>query len=172
MAVFDLDPGAPADITQCCEVALWLRERLDELGLEVYPKTSGSKGMQLYVPLNTPVSFAETKDFAQMMAQQIEAEHPESVVSKMAKKLRKGKVFIDWSQNSESKTTVCVYSLRAKERPTVSTPLEWNEVETGVKKKDPKALTFDWAQVLERVKKFGDLFEPILTHKQKLPKQD
>jgi bifunctional non-homologous end joining protein LigD len=168
--VFDLDPGAPADIVQCCEVALWLRAVLDSLKLAAYPKTSGSKGLQVYVPLNTAVDFAHTKELSHAVAQRIESEHADAVVSQMAKNLRRGKVFIDWSQNSESKTTVCVYSLRAKDQPTVSTPVEWKEVERAAKKKDAKSLAFDWRQVLTRVDKLGDLFEPVLTKKQKLPR--
>jgi bifunctional non-homologous end joining protein LigD len=125
MMVFDLDPGAPANIVQCAQVALWLKEQLDELKLQNFPKTSGSKGLQVYVPLNMPVTYETTKPFAHTLAERLERAHPELVLSKMQKHLRGGKVFVDWSQNDSHKTTVCVYSLRAKERPTVSTPVEW-----------------------------------------------
>jgi len=167
---FDLDPGPPADIILCCRVALWLREVFEGHKLESFPKTSGSKGMQLYVPLNTATTYEKTKAFAHALAERMEAEHPKEVVSRMAKNLRKGKVFIDWSQNDEHKTTINVYSLRAKAHPTVSTPLTWKEVEAAVKKKDPRKLVFETEDVLARVKKSGDLFEPVLTLKQKIPK--
>src|ERR671930_1620981 len=132
MMVFDLDPGAPADIVQCCQVGVWLRDLLTSMKLKSWAKTSGSKGLQVYVPLNTPVTYDETKGFARAMAQIGERAHPKLVVSNMAKELRKGKVLIDWSQNDENKTTVSVYSLRARPRPTVSAPLHWKEVEAGV----------------------------------------
>ncbi len=128
--VFDLDPGAPADAVQCAEVALLIREMFSKLGLECFVKSSGSKGMQLYLPLNTPTSYSETSPFAKAVAQTLERTHPDLVVSDMKKALRKGKVLVDWSQNSETKTTICVYSLRAKERPFVSMPLEWSEGRT------------------------------------------
>jgi bifunctional non-homologous end joining protein LigD len=171
MMVFDLDPGAPADIVQCCEVGLMLRAILDGLKLKSWAKTSGSKGLQVYVPLNTPVSYDETKNLSRAIAESLEREHPRFVVSKMAKALRKGKVFVDWSQNDEHKTTVNVYSLRAKEEPTASTPVTWDEVAQALKKKDAKRLTFRCEQTLARVKKLGDLFEPVETLKQKLPKK-
>jgi bifunctional non-homologous end joining protein LigD len=168
MMVFDLDPGPPATIVDCATVAFWLKEVFDAFKLEVFAKTSGSKGLQLYVPLNTPATYDQTKTFAQALAQRMEREHPREVVSKMQKALRNGKVFIDWSQNDDHKTTVCVYSLRAKDQPTVSTPVTWEEVETMRKKK--KALVFASDDVLQRVEKLGDLFAPVLTLKQKLPK--
>ena len=168
--VFDLDPGAPANIVQCCQVAVWVRDIFDRFGLKCFAKTSGSKGMQVYVPLNTAVTYEQTKPFAHEMARLLERRHPELVVSDMKKSLRTGKVFVDWSQNDEHKTTICVYSLRARERPTVSTPLKWQEVESCLKKSDAKLLVFESGQVLERVKKFGDLFAPVLKLKQKLPK--
>ena len=168
--VFDLDPGPPATIVECATVAFWLKEILDAFNLKVFAKTSGSKGLQLYVPLNTPVTYDETKPFAQALAQRLEREHPREVVSKMQKSLRGGKVFIDWSQNDSHKTTVCVYSLRAKERPTVSTPVSWEELEAARKKKKPDVLVFDSEAVIKRVEKLGDLFAPLLTLKQKLPK--
>ncbi len=167
--VFDLDPGAPANIVQCCHVGLRVREVFDGLGLEAYPKTSGSKGLQVYVPLNTRVTYDQTKEFAHELARLLERETPDQVVSDMKKALRVGKVFVDWSQNDRHKTTICVYSLRAKERPTVSTPVEWQEVEHCLKKKDAGVLVFEAHQVLERVRKMGDLFEPVLKRKQSLP---
>ncbi|MFN7140502.1 MAG: non-homologous end-joining DNA ligase [Limisphaerales bacterium] len=171
MVVFDLDPGAPADIVQCCQVGVWIRKIFEALGLESYPKTSGSKGLQVYVPLNTTTTYEDTKSFAKRIAERLEREHPELVVSKMAKVLRKGKIFVDWSQNDDHKTTVCVYSLRAKDTPTVSTPVTWAEVETTLKKKDPQKLFFEWDGVLKRADKQGDLFEPVLRKKQKLTKK-
>jgi len=169
VVAFDLDPGAPANVIDCCDVALWLRRIFDELGMESFPKTSGSKGLQIYVPLNTATSYDETKPFAQALAQMLEAQHPDRVVSKMKKELRRGRVFVDWSQNDNHKTTVCVYSMRAKPRPTVSTPLQWKEVESAVKKRDPEMLEFETDAVLKRVEKYGDLFEPVLKLKQKVP---
>jgi bifunctional non-homologous end joining protein LigD len=170
MMVFDLDPGPPAAILDCCRVGLLLRDALAELKLESFPKTSGSKGLQVYVPLNTDdVTYDHTKPLSQALAKHLEKEHPDQVVSSQKKELRKGKVLIDWSQNDEHKTTVCVYSLRARERPTVSTPLEWSEVEAALEAEDADALVFDAGQVLDRVEKSGDLFEPVLTVEQQLP---
>jgi bifunctional non-homologous end joining protein LigD len=166
--VFDLDPGPPANIVQCCQVALWLREIFAKFGLQSFAKTSGSKGLQVYVPLNTSITYDQTKPFAHELARMLERAHPDKVVSDMKKALRTGKVLVDWSQNDDHKTTVCVYSLRAKERPTVSTPVKWDEVESCLKKGDPNLLVFDAEQVLERAKKHGDLFEPVLKLKQKL----
>jgi bifunctional non-homologous end joining protein LigD len=166
---FDLDPGPPAGILECCTVGLRLRELFDDLGLESFPKTSGSKGLQVYVPLNSKVTYDETKPFAHAVAQVLERADSELVVSRMAKKLRKGKVLVDWSQNDEHKTTVAVYSLRAKERPTVSTPLEWKEVERAAKREDPDSLTFEAGDVLKRIEKRGDLFAPVAELKQDLP---
>ncbi len=167
--VFDLDPGAPANIVQCCRVGLWVSETFGRFGLDSFAKTSGSKGLQVYVPLNTAVTYDKTKLFAHELARLLERQHPELVVSDMKKALRVGKIFVDWSQNDDYKTTVCVYSLRAKERPTVSTPVRWEEVEKCLKKEDPELLTFPSDEVLRRVDKMGDLFEPVLTKKQKLP---
>ncbi|MGA7220214.1 MAG: non-homologous end-joining DNA ligase [Candidatus Sulfotelmatobacter sp.] len=169
MMVFDLDPGPPADIVQCCQVGLWLREIFEHFALQSFPKTSGSKGLQIYVPLNTPVKYEQTKPFAHALAQLLEHDHPQMVVSDMKKKMRTGKVFVDWSQNDEHKTTVAVYSLRARERPTVSTPVSWEEVERTFKKKDAKLLVFEAKQVVSRVEKIGDLFAPTLELKQRLP---
>ena len=170
MMVFDLDPGAPANIVQCCQVGLWLRELLSKMKLKSFAKTSGSKGLQVYVPLNTPVTFDQTKDVSRALAQLLEQEHADLVTSNMSKALRKGKVFVDWSQNDEHKTTICVYSLRAKEEPTVSTPVTWDEVANCLKKKKADLLKFRSDKTLARVAKMGDLFEPVEKLKQKLPK--
>lgn len=171
MMVFDLDPGAPADIVQCCQVGLWLRDILQGLKLKSWAKTSGSKGLQVYVPLNTPVTYDQTKALSHDLAEYLEREHPKLIVSKMSKALRKGKIFVDWSQNDEHKTTICVYSLRAKEQPTVSTPVTWEEVEECARKKKAQLLVFRCEQTVARVEKMGDLFEPIETLKQKFPKK-
>ena len=150
------------------EVALWLWERLDAAGLESVPKTSGSKGLQVYVPLNTPVGYEQTKGFARDMAERLESDNPGRVISKMSKSLRSGKVFVDWSQNDVHKTTVCVYSIRARERPTVSTPLRWAEVRDAVKRRDSRRLTFLTDAALQRADKWGDLFKPVLKLRQRL----
>jgi bifunctional non-homologous end joining protein LigD len=171
MMVFDLDPGAPADIVQCCQVGLWLRDLLGGLKLKSFAKTSGSKGLQVYVPLNTPVTFDQTKDLSRALAQLLEHAHGNIVTSNMSKAVRKGKVFVDWSQNDEHKTTICVYSLRAKEEPTVSTPVTWDEVANCLKKKKTDLLKFRSDKVIARVEKFGDLFAPVEKLKQKLPKK-
>jgi bifunctional non-homologous end joining protein LigD len=167
--VFDLDPGPPANIVQCCQVALWLRDIFEHFGLQSFPKTSGSKGLQLYVPLNTPTSYDVTKTFAHALAQLLEQEHPKEVVSDMKRSIRTGKVFVDWSQNDEHKTTIGVYSLRARERPTVSTPVTWDEVERTLKKKDADLLVFESKKTIARFEKMGDLFEPVLELEQRLP---
>jgi bifunctional non-homologous end joining protein LigD len=167
--VFDLDPGPPADVIECAQVAVWLHGLFQQLGLNCYPKTSGSKGMQLYVPLNGEVTYEQTKPFAKAVAETLERKFPDRVVSQMSKAKRPGKVLIDWSQNDRHKTTVCVYSLRAKERPTVSTPLEWGELEAALGAGDPEALVFDHAAALERVEAKGDLFAPLLNEEQQLP---
>src|SRR5215468_1989751 len=159
MMVFDLDPGAPADIVQCCQVGQWLRDLLGAMKLKAFAKTSGSKGLQVYAPLNTLVSFDRTKDLSRALAQHLEGEHPNLVTSNMSKAVRKGKVFVDWSQNDEHKTTICVYSLRAKEEPTVSTPVNWSEVENCMKKKRAELLKFRSDKTLSRIGKMGDLFE-------------
>jgi bifunctional non-homologous end joining protein LigD len=171
MMVFDLDPGAPADIVQCCQVGLWLRDLLAKMKLKSFPKTSGSKGLQVYVPLNTAVTFDQTKDLSRALAQYLESEHSNLVTSNMSKALRKNKVFVDWSQNDEHKTTICVYSLRAREEPTVSTPVTWEEVQSCLKKKDTNLLKFRSDKTLTRVEKKGDLFAPVEKLKQKLPKK-
>ena len=170
MVVFDLDPGAPANVIQCAQVAQWLKAELDELGLQSFAKTSGSKGLQVHVPLNTPTTYDVTKNFARDLALRLEQAHPEMVISKMAKNLRGGKVFVDWSQNDRHKTTICVYSLRAMAQPTVSTPVTWEELAAALKKKDAAGLTFTSDEVLKRVERQGDLFAPVQTLKQRLKK--
>jgi bifunctional non-homologous end joining protein LigD len=169
MVVFDLDPGEPAGILECAEVALRVRALLERLGLESFVKTSGSKGLHFYIPLNTPVTYEETKPFAHALARLMEKQYPDEVTSNMKKELRKGKVFIDWSQNDDFKTTVCAYSLRARERPTVATPVEWEEVEAACSARDLRRLAFESDDVLARVERHGDLFEPLLTLEQTLP---
>jgi bifunctional non-homologous end joining protein LigD len=166
---FDLDPGAPATIVECAEVALELRAIFDHIGMEAFPKTSGSKGMQVYVPLNTPVTYDETSAFAHGLAQLLERRRPELVVSDMKKELRKGKVLVDWSQNTQHKTTVCAYSLRALSQPTVSTPLTWEEVAAVTESGDPDELVFTSADVLDRMAGHGDPFAPVLELEQALP---
>jgi bifunctional non-homologous end joining protein LigD len=162
---FDLDPGPPAGIPECCEVAFLLRDALSQIGLECFAKTSGSKGIQVYVPLNVDgVDYDHgSKALSHALARHLEAQHPKLIVSQQRKDLRKGKVLIDWSQNDENKTTVCVYSLRARERPTVSTPLRWEELD------DPDALVFEASDVLERVEQHGDLYAPVVELQQELP---
>ena len=166
MAVFDLDPGKPATIVECCQVALHVREVLESVGLIGCPKTSGSKGMQLYVPLNRPHSHDHAAGFALAVAQLLEKRLPALVVSVMKRSLRPGKVFIDWSQNARFKTTIAPYSLRGLDRPTVSTPITWDEVSDGA---DGEPLAFTASEVLDRVEQLGDLFAPTLTIEQDLP---
>ncbi len=168
MVVFDLDPGAPADIHDCCEVAVWIQEVLDPLGLQVWPKTSGSKGLQLYLPVNgQALTHERASSFAQTVAQALERHHGDRITSTMKKEVRGGKVFIDWSQNSRHKTTVAPYSLRARPQPTVSTPVSWDEVEACA---DGDAeLVFTAADVLARVEDQGDLFAEAATLTQEVP---
>lgn len=168
--VFDLDPGPPADVVDCSRVALRLREVLSQLNLECFAKTSGSKGMQLYVPLNGKTSYEETRPFGQALAQIVANQDPDNILAKMGKRTdRSGKVFIDWYQNNERKTTISVYSLRARERPTVSTPITWEEVEQAAASGKGDHLVFETTDVLERIEKHGDLFAPVLELEQKLP---
>ena len=170
MLAFDLDPGPPATIVECAEVACRLRDAFDHFGLAAFPKTSGSKGMQLYVPLNTPgMTYDITKTFARGIAEVMERQFSALVVSEMRRDLRPGKVFIDWSQNDEHKTTVCVYSLRARERPTVSCPVTWDEVEDVLRTRDPDDLAFTSSEVLDRVAEHGDRFGAVLELEQELP---
>jgi bifunctional non-homologous end joining protein LigD len=168
---FDLDPGPPADVVDCCRVALRLRDLFGHFGVECFPKTSGSKGMQVYVPLNSKkVNYDLTKPFAKAIAQLLEKETPDEVLSKMKKVEREGKVFVDWSQNHQSKTTVAVYSLRAREHPTASTPVTWDEVAATADSGDAKKLVFEADAVIERIEEHGDLFAPVLELEQELPK--
>lgn len=162
--VFDLDAGEGADILRCCEVALLLRALFDGLKLKSFAKVSGSKGIQVYVPLNTPTTYDVTHPFARSVAEALARERPQLIVAEMSKNLRVGKVFVDWSQNADHKTTVGIYSLRAKrDRPYVSMPVKWSEIE----KADPDALYFTPDEALTRLRKVGDLFEPVLKLKQK-----
>ena len=159
--VIDLDPGAPAGLRECAQVALVVRERLDELGLDLYPVTSGSKGMQLYATLRGDLTSDQTRDLAQQLAQELTKKHPELVVWKMTKSLRPGKVFLDWSQNVAAKTTVCPYSLRGKETPTVAAPRTWDEVSAGAEDADAlRQLEFD--EVLDRLEGDGDPLAELL----------
>ena len=162
---FDLDPGPGAGLAECCEVALILREALAALGLDCYAKTSGSKGLQVYVPLNVEdVDYdSGSKRLSQALARHLEAQHPKLIVSQQRKELRRDRVLIDWSQNDEHKTTVCVYSLRGAERPTVSTPLDWDELD------DPASLVFEASDVIQRVTERGDLFAAVVEQQQRLP---
>jgi bifunctional non-homologous end joining protein LigD len=169
MLVFDLDPGAPAGILECCEVALVLRGLFEAVKLQTVVKTSGSKGLQVYVPLNSDVDYDMTKPFAKHVADLLESRMPELVVSRMAKRLRSGKVLVDWSQNDDHKTTVTVYSVRALERPGVSTPVSWEEVAACREAGDPQQLVFSPDDVLGRVAERGDLFAPLLAARQALP---
>jgi len=166
---FDLDPGPGVDVVGCAEVALRLRDLLDGAGLRSFAKTSGSKGLQVYVPLNCEVSYAQARPAARTIAEVLEAAWPERVVSRMAKALRDGKVLIDWSQNTEHTSMVCAYSVRARSRPTVSTPLRWGEVRAAVDAGDPALLSFEMGDVLDRVQADGDLFGDVLTLRQELP---
>jgi bifunctional non-homologous end joining protein LigD len=170
MLVFDLDPGPPAGIVQCCEVALVVNGLFSQLGLESFVKTSGSKGMQVYVPLNTETSYRQTKPFARRVAEVLEQRLPDLVISRMTKKLRPGKVLVDWSQNDAHKTTVTVYSVRARERPIVSTPIGWEEVARCRADGDPELLTFDTERVLQRIADEGDPFAPLESVEQELPR--
>ncbi len=168
---FDLDPGAPANVLDCCRVALRVREIFEHFELGCFPKTSGSKGLQVYVPLNNEdASYEKTKPFAKAIAQLLEKQTPDQVVSKMKKVEREGKVFVDWSQNHRRKTTIAVYSLRARERPTASTPITWEEVEQALSNGDPDLLVYEAGEVLERIGAHGDLFAPVLELSQRLPR--
>ena len=167
--VLDLDPGPPADVITCAEVAVLLRGYLDRMHLRAWPKTSGSKGLQLYVPLNMGAHYERTKSFAFALARLAEKEHEDLVVSDMDKSKRRKKILIDWSQNTASKTTVAVYSVRALDEPTVSTPVTWDELEDALSRRDADLLRFDPAAVLGRVGSHGDLHRPVLELQQELP---
>ncbi|MEV0153032.1 non-homologous end-joining DNA ligase [Micromonospora sp. NPDC050686] len=169
MMVVDLDPGAPAALRQCCEVALLMRDRLADDGIDSYPKTSGKKGMQLCCPIAGTQDADDVSAYAKRIAQELEKEHPRLIVSKMAKNLRPGKVFIDWSQNNAAKTTVAPYSLRAQAVPSVSTPLTWDEVAAGAAGKRPATRPYTAGEVLKRVEKDGDLLAPLLDGGPELP---
>jgi bifunctional non-homologous end joining protein LigD len=169
---FDLDPGAPAGLKECCKVALRVRELFGTFGLEGFPKVSGGKGLQVYFPLNTKVTYEQTGPFAKTVAQLLEKQTPKDVVSKMAKVDRRGKVFVDWSQNHQKKTTIAVYSLRAREHPTASIPLHWREVERTARGGDTQKIRFEIPDAIRRIEKEGDLFEPVLKLRQKLPAID
>ena len=167
--VFDLDPGPPAGMAECCQVAMALREVLSSVELKAFPKTSGSKGLQIYVPLNSPHTHDHASGFALAVGQLLTRQQPEKVLVEMNKAQRKGKIFVDWSQNSRHKTTIAVYSLRAANRPTVSTPLDWDEVVAGA---EGEVLSFEASEVLERVESRGDLFAPVAELVQTLPSAD
>jgi bifunctional non-homologous end joining protein LigD len=170
LVVFDLDPGDGADILTCARVAFLMKDVLDRLRLRAFPKVSGSKGIQLYIPLNTPVTYEATQPFAKTLAELLERRHPDLIVADMAKSKRAGKVFIDWSQNAAHKTTVAVYSLRgSRPRPFVSLPVTWDELARALKKTNGEGLYFDPAAALRRVRALGDLYAPVLTLKQRLP---
>lgn len=166
---FDLDPGPPATLRDCLDLALTMRDMLAGLGLKSFPKVSGGKGLHFFVPLNTDVTYEQTKYFARTVAQTMEKHYPDRVVSRMTKALRPGKVLIDWSQNTEHKTTASVYSLRARSRPTVSMPVHWREVEEAVERKDAGPLIYTADEALARLEQEGDIFEPVLTLQQSLP---
>jgi bifunctional non-homologous end joining protein LigD len=168
--VFDLDPGDGADILDCARVALILRDLLSELKLAVYVKTSGRKGLHLYVPLNRKdTTFEDTKNFSKAVAETMQTNYPDLVTAKMAKEYRGNRVFINWSQNDPKKTMICVYSLRAMEKPIVSFPLAWNELEDLAELGDPEKLQVLHSEAVARAEKQGDLFREVLTIKQRLP---
>ncbi|MFN2587388.1 MAG: non-homologous end-joining DNA ligase [Actinomycetota bacterium] len=167
--VFDLDPGEGTDVLDCARVALWVRAVFENLGLESFAKTSGSKGIQTFVPVSAGATFDATRAWAHAVAVRLASEHPDAIVTRQAKAERVGKVLIDWSQNDDHKTTVCVYSLRARPRPTVSTPVTWAEIEAAAESGDASALAFESHEALARVEEHGDLFEPVLKLRQKLP---
>jgi bifunctional non-homologous end joining protein LigD len=165
--VFDLDPGAPAAIRECARVALAIRAMFEQIGLQAWPKSSGSKGLQIYVPVNGPLTHEHASSFALAVGQVLEKQLPDEVLTSMAKKDRKNKIFVDWSQNNRHKTTIAPYSLRAREHPTVSTPVSWDEVTAAAE--GSADLRFEAADVLARIERDGDLFAPVLTERQTLP---
>ena len=170
--MFDLDPGEGTGVLECAEVAIRLRELFTDLDRESVVKTSGSKGLQLFLPLNTRVTYEDTRPWAKAVAARLEAETPDGIVIKPSREARRGRVFIDWSQNHPAKTTVCVYSLRARRQPTVSAPVGWDELTSALDAGDPDRLVFTHDQVLKRVTELGDLFEPVRKLEQRLPKLD
>lgn len=167
--VFDLDPGAPAGLVACCRVAILTRDLLASDGLTPYPKTSGRKGIQLYVPLRPTPSWESVHAYAREVARRLERDRPDLVVSRMAKDARRGKVLVDWSQNHQAKTTVAPYSLRAAGEPSVSTPLTWDEVQTCRSRGQPDLIRFRAGDVLDRVQRYGDLFSEVLAARRTLP---
>ena len=168
--VFDLDPGAPADIRDCARVALLIRDLLAPMGLTGCVKTSGKKGLHVYVPLNRPdTTFEDTKKFSKAVAEILQKNYPDLVTAKMAREYRRGKVFINWSQNDHAKTMICVYSLRAREKPLVSFPLGWRELEDSAGQEDPEKIQVLYSEALSRAEKQGDLFQEVLVKQQKLP---
>ena len=167
--VFDLDPGAPAGLLDCIPIVLDMRDMLEDYGLHSYPKVSGGKGLHFYIPLNTTATFDQTKHFARTVARVMEHAHPKRVTSNMSRAGRGGKIFVDWSQNDDHKTTVCVYSLRARETPSVSMPVSWDELQQAAKRRSTKSLVFDPARAIQRVHEHGDLFADVLKLKQRLP---
>jgi bifunctional non-homologous end joining protein LigD len=166
---FDFDPGPGVSIIECARLAVRVRDLLRDFDLQTFPKTSGGKGFHLYAPLNGTATFDQTKSFAHSVAQTLEKDDPKRVTASMSKSDRPKRIFIDWSQNDRHKTTVCVYSIRARETPSVSTPLAWDEVEAAIAANDEKAMRFDATALLARVESVGDLFAPVLKLKQKLP---
>ena len=169
VAVFDLDPGLPAELVAACRVALLVRAELDSAGLQSWPKTSGGKGLHVYVPLNTAVRYDQTKAFARELARRLAGRHPDQVVDRMTRSLRPGKVLVDWSQNDPGKSTVAPYSLRALRVPTVSMPVTWDEVTAVATGGDGRLLAWGPAQALRRLATVGDLFAPVLSTPQCLP---
>ena len=166
--VFDFDPGLPAAMRECCEAAMWVHDVLVAVNLQGFCKTSGSKGLQMYVPLNTPCTHETASEFALAVGQLLEHQHRERITTTMAKAVRPGKIFVDWSQNARHKTTIGVYSMRARPEPTCSTPVTWEEV-AACADGGPE-LRFSWREVLDRVGEHGDLFAPVLTLQQSLPR--
>lgn len=166
---FDLDPGPGVSLIDCARLGIRMRDMLANIGLQCFAKTSGGKGFHLYVPLNGPTTFAQTKAFANMVAVTLAKDDPQRITASMSKADRPKRIFIDWSQNDRHKTTVCVYSIRARQTPSVSSPLTWDELEEAIAGKDEACIRFDAGAMLKRVERVGDLFKPVLTLKQKLP---
>jgi bifunctional non-homologous end joining protein LigD len=166
---FDLDPGPPADVVDCCRVAVWLRDALEALGIACYPKTSGSLGLHVYAPIAGSQSYADVKQFARAVAHRLEKDHPDLVVGSGRRSVRGGRVLVDWLQNNPRRSTVAAYSLRAMPWPTVSTPVAWEEVEQALDARDGGLLTFQPGGVIERVERLGDLFRPVLESREQLP---
>ena len=168
--IVDLDPGPGADMLDCCRVAVRVREVLRELGLEVFVKTSGSLGLHVQIPLNTPHTYEETKPFARELAARLASEAPEQVTDRTPTALRTGRVLVDWLGNAASRSTVAPYSLRAADHPTVSTPLRWEEIEAALHDRAPERLTFTAADLPARLDAVGDPLAPALELRQRLPR--